>query len=155
MTRHDDPHQIARAIIESSLYMVVGTADEAGHPWVSPVWYAHDGGSTFFWVSSPDARHSRNLAARPDISIVIFNSGAPIYTGQAVYMTAVADQPTDRDADAAIEMLSRRSQVHGAGAWTLADVRPPTTLELYRAVASTTWILEPGAPSDRRIEVTP
>ncbi|HYJ61095.1 MAG TPA: pyridoxamine 5'-phosphate oxidase family protein, partial [Actinomycetota bacterium] len=67
MTRHDDPHRIARAIIGSSLYMVLGTADEIGNPWVSPVWYAHGGGSTFFWVSSPDARHSRNLAARPDI----------------------------------------------------------------------------------------
>ena len=70
-------------------------------------------------------------------------------------MAAVADQPTDRDADAAIEVLSRRSQVHGAGAWTLADVRPPATLELYRAVASTMWILEPARSLRRRIEVTP
>ena len=27
------------------------------------------------WVAAPDARHSRNLAARPELAIVIFDSG--------------------------------------------------------------------------------
>jgi hypothetical protein len=38
----------------------------------------------FFWVSSPDSTHSRNLAGRPDVSIVIFDSSVPISTGQGV-----------------------------------------------------------------------
>jgi hypothetical protein len=153
MTRHDEADAIARAIIGSSLYMVLGTGDEAGTPWVSPVWYAHDGSTTFYWVSSPDAKHSRNLAGRPEISIVIFDSGAPISAGQAVYMSAVAGELGEVEAGAAIEVFSRRSLVHGARAWTLADVRPPAALRLYRATVSAQWILEPGAPSDRRIEV--
>ena len=153
MTRPDDVDAIARAIIGSSLYMVLGTGDEAGTPWVSPVWYAHDGPTTFYWVSSPDAKHSRNLAGRPEVSIVIFDSGAPISAGQAVYMSAVAEELGEDEADVAIEVFSRRSLVHGAGAWTLANVLPPAALRLYRATASSQWILEPGAPSDRRIEV--
>jgi len=153
VTRHDDPRSIARAIVGSSLYMVLGTADGSGEQWVSPVWYAHEGTSTFFWVSSPEAKHSRNLAVRPGMGIVIYDSGAPIYAGQAVYMSAIADQPTDRAAEEAIEVVSRRSQTHGADAMTLADVRPPAELRLYRAVASAQWILEPGAPTDRRIQV--
>ena len=40
-------------------------ADEAGLPWASPVWFASVDLREFFWVSSPDARHSRNLAVRP------------------------------------------------------------------------------------------
>jgi hypothetical protein len=155
MTRHDDNGAIARAIIGSGLYMVLGTGDEAGTPWVSPVWYAHEGYTTFFWVSSPEAKHSRNVAVRPDISIVIFDSGAPIYAGQAVYMSALAEELTGEGADSAIEVFSRRSQLHGAGAWTLADVRPPAELLLYGGIASGQWILEPGAPSDRRVPVTP
>jgi uncharacterized protein YhbP (UPF0306 family) len=148
-----DVGAIARATIGSGLYMVLGTADDAGTPWVTPVYYAHERFTTFFWVSSPDAKHSRNLAARDDISIVIFDSGAPISAGQAVYMSAVAEELTDEGAESAIEVFSRRSLMHGAGAWTLADVRPPARLRLYRATASAHWILEPGAPSDRRIEV--
>lgn len=153
MTRHDDVGTIARAIIGSGLYMVLGTSDRDGSPWVTPVYYAHDGFTRFCWVSSPNAKHSRNIAARRDISIVIFDSGAPISAGQAVYMSAVAEELTGEGADPAIEIFSRRSRVHGAAAWTLADVRPPAELRLYQATASAQWILEPGAPSDRRVEV--
>jgi nitroimidazol reductase NimA-like FMN-containing flavoprotein (pyridoxamine 5'-phosphate oxidase superfamily) len=56
---------IARTIIDSSRYMTLGTADETGLPWVSPVWYAPAEYRQFFWVSSPEARHSRNLMTRP------------------------------------------------------------------------------------------
>jgi hypothetical protein len=40
------------------------------------------------------ARHSRNLAARPQVSIVIFDSHARIGMGQAVYVSAVAEELT-------------------------------------------------------------
>jgi hypothetical protein len=153
VTRHDDPRSIARAIIGSSLYMVLGTADGSGEPWVSPVWYAHEGTSTFFWVllSRGEALAQPRRPSRDrhrDLRL-----GRAVYAGQAVYMSAVADQPTDRAAEEAIEVVSRRSQTHGADAMTLADVRPPAELRLYRAVASAQWILEPGAPTDRRIQV--
>ena len=85
-----DPAGVARAIIDANLYMVLGTADRDGRPWVSPVYYAPAGYAEFYWVSYPEARHSRNLAVRPRIGIVIFDSRAPIGTGQGVYMSAVA-----------------------------------------------------------------
>jgi hypothetical protein len=39
----DDLAALARAILDASLYMTLGTADESGRPWVSPVYYAADG----------------------------------------------------------------------------------------------------------------
>src|SRR5439155_25601518 len=72
-----DAGAVARQIIDSNSYMTLGTADESGLPWVSPVWYAPSKYREFFWVSNPDARHSRNLVARPQLSIVIFESRAP------------------------------------------------------------------------------
>ena len=92
MDRKEDLEATARSIIESNLYMVLGTADESGQPWVSPVYYAAEGYADFYWISSPDARHSRNLAARPHIRIVVFDSQVPIDTGQGVYMAAVAEE---------------------------------------------------------------
>jgi nitroimidazol reductase NimA-like FMN-containing flavoprotein (pyridoxamine 5'-phosphate oxidase superfamily) len=44
----------ARTIIDSNRYMALGTADEEGHPWVSPVWFASDDYMRFHWVSSPE-----------------------------------------------------------------------------------------------------
>src|SRR5688572_12907563 len=79
-----DPAAWARAIIDSSSYMVLGTADEAGLPWATPVWFAHVGYGEFIWVSRTDVRHSLNIALRPQISIVIFDSSVPIGTGQGV-----------------------------------------------------------------------
>jgi nitroimidazol reductase NimA-like FMN-containing flavoprotein (pyridoxamine 5'-phosphate oxidase superfamily) len=61
--------------------MTLATADETGCPWASPVWYAAEGYARFYWVSSPEAKHSRNLAVRPRLSIVIFDSRAPVGTG--------------------------------------------------------------------------
>ena len=128
------PHEI----IDAARYMVLATADEDGVPWASPVWFAPDGYTRFLWVSREDTRHSRHLAVRPQLSIVIFDSRAPIGTGEGVYMDAVAEQLTE--AESAIEIYSRRSVQHGAGEWTVADVSPPADLRLYRATATEQWI---------------
>ena len=47
-----DLDEVARAIIDGNRYMVLGTADEGGRPWVSPVYYAPTGYSELYWVSS-------------------------------------------------------------------------------------------------------
>jgi Pyridoxamine 5'-phosphate oxidase len=153
VTGQQDFGVIARAIIGSGLYMVLGTSDRAGMPWVSPVYYAPEGWTSFYWVSSPEATHSRNITARPSVSIVIFDSGAPISTGQGVYMSAEAIEVADAELGPAVEVFSRRTQVHGGGPWAVGDVQAPAGLRLYRADASKQWILEPGAPTDRRVEV--
>jgi Pyridoxamine 5'-phosphate oxidase len=81
---------MARAIIDGNGYMTLGTADADGLPWASPVWCAPASYREFFWVSRPCARHSQNIAARPDVGIVIFDSTVPISTGKAVYLAARA-----------------------------------------------------------------
>jgi Pyridoxamine 5'-phosphate oxidase len=37
------PEDVARRIIQDSLYMVLGTADATGRPWPSPVYFANAG----------------------------------------------------------------------------------------------------------------
>jgi len=135
---------LARAIIDENLYMTLGTADEAGRPWASPVYYAVEDYCEFIWVSRPESRHSRNLAVRPELGIVIFDSRVPINTGQGVYMSAVAEELTGPEADRAIATFSSRGQVHGGDEWTLADVRAPAEFRLYRAIASDHSVIRPG-----------
>jgi hypothetical protein len=128
----------AQEIIDAARYMVLATADEDGVPWASPVWFAPDGYTRFLWVSREDTRHSRNLALRPQLSIVIFDSAAPIGTGEGVYMDAVAEQLTEPGD--AIEIFSRRSVAQGGSEWTAADVSAPADRRLYRASATERWI---------------
>jgi hypothetical protein len=143
----------AREIIDAALYMVLGTADETGAPWASPVYFAVSGYREFFWVSSPDATHSRNIAVRPEVGIVVFNSEVAIGTGQGVYMAAVAEEVKGEEVGRGIDVFSRRSVLHGGKPWTVSDVQEPALIRLYRAVASEHSVLAKDGRPDHRIPV--
>src|SRR3954471_12644975 len=90
---------VARRIVAANMYMTIATADADGRPWISPVWFAPSSETEFLWVSSPDARHSRNIAVRPAIAIVIFDSTVPVGAAEALYVDAVAGEVSSRDLD--------------------------------------------------------
>jgi nitroimidazol reductase NimA-like FMN-containing flavoprotein (pyridoxamine 5'-phosphate oxidase superfamily) len=147
---HRDLARVAREIVDSNLYMTLATADSDGHPWASPVWYAHEGYTDFLWVSRPEVRHSRNLASRPALSIVIFDSSVPVGGARAVYIEATSEEVSASERERAIELYSQRSQAHGAGQWRAADVTTPAPQRLYRAKASEFFVL---VGNDQRISV--
>jgi hypothetical protein len=152
MMADTDPAAVVRRIIDANLYMVLATADAAGRPWASPVYFANSGYQEFFWVSSPEATHSRNIAARPQVGIVVFDSQVPIGTGQGVYMEALAEEVAGAaDLERGIEVFSRRSLAHGGVAWTPDDVRPGGGIHLYRATAAGHSILAKDGRPDHRI----
>jgi pyridoxine/pyridoxamine 5'-phosphate oxidase len=148
---NEDVAAAARTIIDSNRYMTLATADERGVPWASPVWFAPAGYRELFWVSAPEARHSRNLAARPQAGIVIFDSSVPVGEAQAVYMSAVAEQLTGSEVEEGLAIFNRRGEEQGLRAWTNADVGLHARHRLYRATATEQFVLGPG---DERIRVS-
>jgi hypothetical protein len=145
---------MARTIIESNRYMVLGTADEAGVPWVTPVWYAQSDHREFLWVSSPDRRHSRNVVARPEVSIAIFDSTVAVGSARAVYMSARAEQVAGADLERDIARFATAGQTQGlTRRWTAEDVLAPAPYRLYRATVSQHWVLDPDSSPDDRAEV--
>ena len=138
----DDPVATAKAIIDANLYMVLGTADEGGHPWVSPVYYAPVDHREFLWVSWPETLHSRNLVGRPQISIVIFDSSVPIGSGQGVYMAGTAEEVTGDARAPAIDVFSRRSLEHGAacGRSMIRSRRPSFGSTARPQPRTTSWV---------------
>jgi Pyridoxamine 5'-phosphate oxidase len=160
MTR-DRLNELARTIIDSNRYMALGTADANGHPWVSPVWFASEDYKHFHWVSSPEARHPRNVAARPEVAIAIFDSTVPVGGAQAVYMSGRADELTETELERGIEVFGRLSEMDVGRRWGLDDVQPPSLFRLYRATVSEHYVLiagsdpELGTDVERREPVTP
>jgi pyridoxine/pyridoxamine 5'-phosphate oxidase len=148
----EDAAASARAVIDSNSYMTLGTADESGRPWVSPVWFAHSGYREFFWVSSPDARHSINLAARPEVGIVIFDSQVPPAEAEAVYVSAKAEELSGDEVEPGIEVFSQKSESDGLPAYSRVDVEEPAKLRLYRAVATEHFALGAGS---QRVPIDP
>jgi hypothetical protein len=145
----DDSAAKARAIIDANRYMTLGTADASGLPWVSPVWYATVDHRRFYWVSDPDARHSRNLARRPQVAIVIFDSTVVPGDAAPVYMSAVAKEVTDSELEEGMDIFAQVSEAQGLSVWGLADVQPPALHRLYRATASEHFLLR----DDRDVRV--
>src|SRR5262245_19463566 len=84
--------------------MTLGTADADGEPWASPVFYVAKGYSTFYWISSAEATQVRNIAVRPGIGIVVFNSQQEPGSDEAVYMAATASELTGAELDRGLEI---------------------------------------------------
>ena len=132
----DELAQMARDVIDSNRYLVLGTSDEDGRPRVSPVYYNHVDHREFYWLSSPDAHHSHNLAARSEVSFVIFNSTLlPTQNNQAVYVDATASQVPDEELE---EHCARAFATVGPGTRAFApeELSGAGDLRLYLARAN-------------------
>ena len=134
----------ARRVIGANRYMTIGTVDEAGHPWVSPVWFATEDYVDFYWVSSPEAKHSRNLAVHQDVAIAIFDSSVPVGGAEAVYLRGVATELTGAELASGLEVFDSASQRDIGRGWSLDDVEGSADFRLYRATVSEHWVLIRG-----------
>ncbi|GAA0897153.1 hypothetical protein GCM10009557_71610 [Virgisporangium ochraceum] len=137
---------LARAIIDGNSYLTLATADTDGRPWATPVWFAHDRYTDFLWLSRPTTRHSANIAARPEVAIVVFDSTVPINQGRAVYVEAVADGVPAAEVEGALRVFSARSVADGGGDYPTQ----PAGFRLYRARAVTHYVLD---EHDSRVRV--
>ena len=150
---------IVPRLLAQHRYLVLGTADGDGRPWATPVFYAADGEHRIGWVSAPDSRHSRNIAARPELAITVFDTHAPIGGAEALYLEATAE-PVAIDARmAALALLNTRLPIsHHLGP---EDLIPAGPLQVYQAVITRHFVLIRGGDSrfdnvtDARLEVIP
>ena len=93
--------------------MTMATAGADGDPWVSPVYFAAGDRDGLLWVSEPGTRHSLNIAARPRIAVVIFDSRVAIGEAQALYGSGEAAEVAGEQLETAI--AAPRSGLRSAG----------------------------------------
>ena len=120
-----DLAELARRVIDETKYMALGTADETGHPWVSPVWFACEDHRHFHWVSTHDTRHSRNIAARPEVALAIYDPSVAIGAAAAVYINANAQELTGAELEHGLEIFDRLSRTNDGPGWQISDVQAP------------------------------
>jgi nitroimidazol reductase NimA-like FMN-containing flavoprotein (pyridoxamine 5'-phosphate oxidase superfamily) len=137
---------IARTMIDANRYMTLATADANGQPWASPVFYATADYADFYWVSVPEATHSRNIAQRPQVSAVIFDSAVAVGAGQAVYLSATAEQVNGGDLERRLTVYPGPADRGRARPYTREQLQAPAPYRLYRATVSEFSILCPRGP---------
>ena len=69
-----DLDQMARDVLDSVRYVVLGTIDEDGRTRTSPVYFTPHGYEDLYWVSDRGTHHSHNLHRDPRLSGVVFDS---------------------------------------------------------------------------------
>ena len=135
-------HSVIDRVLAANRYLVLGTADEDGQPWVTPVFFAPLGPDRVCWVSSPDSRHSRNIAERAAIAITVFDSTVEVGQAEAAYFDADAARAAPDEAEPALQALNSRlppdKQLSGE------DLRPDGPMVVYRADLRRRYVLVRG-----------
>ena len=138
----EPPADAARRVVDAATYLTLATADAAGRPWATPVWFADRELREFIWVSRFETRHSRNVAERPDVALTIFDSSVPVGEAIAVYVEARAEEVAEDDLSDPLDVFNARSVAQGLRAWRPSDVSGFAPHRLYRAIASQAWVLD-------------
>jgi uncharacterized protein YhbP (UPF0306 family) len=136
-----DPDLMDR-VLAANRYCVLGTADRAGQPWVTPVFFAPLDPGRICWVSSPDSRHSRNIEDRAAIAITVFDSTVEVGRAEAAYFEADGGRATPDETEAALEALN--SRLPADKALSAEDLQPQGQLVVYRAEVRHRYLLVRG-----------
>ena len=133
--------EMARRVIDGNTYMVLGTLDADGQPRLSPVFYTAARYRDFYWVSVPESHHSRNVAQRPDVRIVIFDSRLPPGAGEAVYVSATAHEVPEEQLS---DVVGEAFRTDAGTQFTPEQLSGDGRLRLYVARAASFEVHVPG-----------
>ena len=140
----------ATAILAGNRYLVLSTADRDGRPWASPVYFAAEGTDRFLWVSRPGSEHSRNIATRPEVAIVVFDSSVLPGQTAAFFASCLAEEIPPDAVEGAVRAFSDRSVADGEEPWTAEMVSAPSGFRLFRARVVEASVLMPHRERDFR-----
>ncbi len=135
-------------VLAANRYCVLGTADQAGTPWVTPVFFAPLGPDQLCWVSSPDSRHSRNIADRASIAITVYDSTVPVGQAEAAYFDAEATRTAPDRTEAALRALN--AGLPSDKQLSDSDLLPAGPMAVYQANVRRRYVLVRGGHPELR-----
>jgi nitroimidazol reductase NimA-like FMN-containing flavoprotein (pyridoxamine 5'-phosphate oxidase superfamily) len=147
-----------REVIDANAYLVLGTVDADGQPRVSPVFFGVDGYRDVYWISSPEAVHSVNVAERPAVRAVVFDSTVRVGRARAVYLTGRARMVNDEELDERAPLAFR--EIGGGRPFGPEELDSRADVRLYLLPVDLVEVLvtaaDPrlGTGIDRRVQVS-
>ena len=135
----------AHGLLEANDYLTLGTVNADGTPWTTPFYFAADGLTDVYWVSSRTSLHSVNVEARPEVSLVVFDSTVPAYHGRALYAVGSASVVEDAEVERGLSVYPG-PESRGGSPLTADEVTGDSPWRLYRAQATQVWVLCPREP---------
>jgi general stress protein 26 len=141
----------AKQILEKIQFMHLATISDKGRPWNSPVWFACDKNFTFFWNSSKEAQHSKNIRNNNNIFVVVSDYDIK----RAVYMEGKAYELDDEaEIKEILEVFYKRK---GKTARPVIDIINESPRRMYKFIPEkfyiNTYEKVNELPNDQRVEI--
>ncbi len=145
----------AREIIEKIIYITIATVCESGSPWNTPVYSSYDESYTYYWISSQDSVHSKNIKRTGKAFLVIYDSTVMEGTGEGVYIETRALE-VDDEAEIVRAMRHHYGR-KGKLPRDASDFMGTSPRRFYKAIPGRVWINTDekidGHHVDTRVEV--
>jgi uncharacterized protein YhbP (UPF0306 family) len=93
--------RLARRLMNASPLCSLATVSPGSRAHINHMYFGWNRGFDVFWISDPDSRHSRNLAANPSAAITIYDSrqtlgrpdrGIQLFGSAGIVIGAAADE---------------------------------------------------------------
>lgn len=127
--REDDLSGVARRLLDTIYYLTLATVDPSGAPRTSPLYFTAHDHAELYWVSSPEAQHSTNIARDARAMAVVFDSTVVVGRAEAVYLTGYARQIPETELASRCEVAF--TERGGAKAMAPDDLSGDAPLRLY------------------------
>ncbi len=133
----------ARHIIDNNNYIALATSDKKMNPWVAAVFFVHDQDYNFYFLSSIDSRHGKNIMGNASVAGVIFNSTSPIGSSDSVQICGNASLVEKKDIMRAIEIYAKRlfpsSTIPSIKRYRAEDYLEPSEFRFFRVTPTNVY----------------
>ena len=138
--RNFENEKRAARIISDVLYITIASVSPDGKPWNTPVYSAFDSDLNFYWTSSKDSQHSKNIRHNADVFFAIYDSSVGEGNGEGVYLEATAEELNKRE-----EILVARKLTQARKGQNPDDAEKfmgEAVRRVYRAKVARGWVNE-------------
>ena len=155
MTKQVSLKKIARNILNTNQYMTLGTVNEGGKAWVSPMVYAFDGSYNLYFISLMSSSHAKSIKKDPVLSAAIFDSHQLNGEGVGLQILGEAQVVPARDFAKAFKCCVSRKFPYG-GSGNAKDFKKFLKLykyHFYKIKPVEVWMNDPRKKYDVRVRV--
>jgi len=131
--------EIIEYLIKNNSELVLATANKNGKPWVSPLSYIADEEGSFYWVSSKNAVHSKNIVSRKEAAITIFGKLKNGDTDGAYFEVEVFQLDTEEEARGGLKTYGKLEQPEKWVINSIEDITNDSVWRIYKAVVKKSY----------------
>ena len=141
---------MAWQILETTRYCTLSTCSLDGVPWVSPVFFCHQG-LTLYWSSAIASRHSQNLYQNEGrVAIALFNSQVQEGTAKGLYFAGTAAEVPPEQVRARMLLLFQKAGGTPPNR-TEADYLGASPRRMYGFQPTEAWVTGERLPVGRQL----